>query len=611
MSAITAKASRKMKKYAVLTREPRCFLGSFDFSWEQRKLGELVDRVVRKNTNNESTLPLTISAQYGLVDQITYFNNRVASRDVSNYYLVLNGEFAYNKSTSDGYPFGAVKRLDLYEKGVLSTLYIVFAPKKEQQIDSDYLTVFFDTDRWHKGVAERAAEGARNHGLLNISAEDFFDIDLSVPKEIVEQKQIGAFIRQLDNLITLLQRKCANLCSPSQVVFSLLFVTSTFSWEQRKLGDVVKEITRNDPESEAPIMMITANNGFIEQSERYAFNNAGESLKKYILLKKGELAYNHGASKLRPYGSCFALTTAENARIPFVYHCFSAENQNAEFMSIELNGAEIENQLRKIVSSGARMDGLLNISFDEYTSVSVLLPGTEEQDRIADFFRHLDNLITLHQRECISFTGRADRLILTANKKRTTSSWEQRKVGDLLIERNQQAPMSDEYPLMAFIANEGVAPKGERYDRSALVTDTVNKLYKKTEKGDFIYSSNNLETGSIGLNKYGKACISPVYSIFEPTGIADSDFLGRRLVRKDFINAMVKWRQGVIYGQWRIHESDFLKIEITVPSVEEQRKIGTYLDQLDHLITLHQRKPFLMKWRTSDANRNQTNRLVL
>ena len=176
-------------------------------SWEQRKLGELVDRVVRKNTNNESTLPLTISAQYGLVDQITYFNNRVASRDVSNYYLVLNGEFAYNKSTSDDYPFGAVKRLDLYEKGVLSTLYIVFAPKKEQQIDSDYLTVFFDTDRWHKGVAERAAEGARNHGLLNISAEDFFDIDLSVPKDIVEQKQIGAFIRQLDNLITLHQRK--------------------------------------------------------------------------------------------------------------------------------------------------------------------------------------------------------------------------------------------------------------------------------------------------------------------------------------------------------------------------------------------------------------------
>ena len=169
-------------------------------------------------------------------------------------------------------------------------------------------------------------------------------------------------------------------------------------------------------------------------------------------------------------------------------------------------------------------------------------------------------------------------------------AWEQRKVGELLIERNEQAPMSEEYPLMAFIANEGVAPKGERYDRSSLVTDTENKLYKRTEFGDFIYSSNNLETGSIGLNKYGKACISPVYSIFQPTGIADSNFLGRRLVRKDFINSMVKWRQGVIYGQWRIHESDFLKIEIPVPSVEEQRQIGTFLDYLDHLITLHQRK---------------------
>ena len=203
---------------------PEIRFKGFTEAWEQRKLGELVDRVVRKNTNNESTLPLTISAQYGLVDQITYFNNRVASRDVSNYYLVLNGEFAYNKSTSDGYPFGAVKRLDLYEKGVLSTLYILFTPKKEQQIDSDFLTVFFDTDRWHRGVAERAAEGARNHGLLNISAEDFFDIDLSVPKDVAEQKQIGAFIRQLDNLITLHQRELEKLKNLKKACLEKMFV---------------------------------------------------------------------------------------------------------------------------------------------------------------------------------------------------------------------------------------------------------------------------------------------------------------------------------------------------------------------------------------------------
>ena len=169
-------------------------------------------------------------------------------------------------------------------------------------------------------------------------------------------------------------------------------------------------------------------------------------------------------------------------------------------------------------------------------------------------------------------------------------SWEQREVNELLVERNEQAPQNNQYPLMAFIANIGVAPKGERYDRSALVNDTENKFYKRTEYGDFIYSSNNLETGSIGLNQYGKASISPVYSIFSPTGLADSDFIGRRMVRKDFIHEMVKWRQGVIYGQWRIHESDFLKIPLMVPILREQRKIGAFLDHLDRLLTLHQRE---------------------
>ncbi len=286
----------------------------------------------------------------------------------------------------------------------------------------------------------------------------------------------------------------------------------------------------------------------------------------------------------------------------------TAPDMSNKFLVQYLSSQAYFDDVNTCLAGGTRQ----RISRGNLANFNVPIPVKKsEQDAIGMFFGYLDNLITLHQRQPFLHSPPDISLIVQLTPPFYTFSWEQREVGDLLIERSQQAPMSDEYPLMAFIANEGVAPKGERYDRSALVTDTVNKLYKKTEKGDFIYSSNNLETGSIGLNKYGKACISPVYSIFEPTGIADSDFLGRRLVRKDFINAMVKWRQGVIYGQWRIHESDFLKIEISVPSVEEQRKIGAYLDQLDNLITLHQRKPFLMKWRTSDANRNQTNRLVL
>ena len=182
---------------------------------------------------------------------------------------------------------------------------------------------------------------------------------------------------------------------------AIRFQGFTDAWEQRKLSSIAEEVTRTDPESNAPVMMITANNGFIEQSDRYAFNNAGESLKKYILLEKGEMAYNHGASKLRQYGSCFALTTAENARIPFVYHCFSVGENDPEFISMELNGSRVENQLRRIVSSGARIDGLLNISYEEYSSVELMMPSIPEQHVLADYFRKLDNLITLHQRKCI------------------------------------------------------------------------------------------------------------------------------------------------------------------------------------------------------------------
>lgn len=164
--------------------------------------------------------------------------------------------------------------------------------------------------------------------------------------------------------------------------------------------------------------------------------------------------------------------------------------------------------------------------------------------------------------------------------------WNLKYVFELLCERNELSPQSPEFPLMAFIANNGIAEKGERYDRSALVNDVINKQYKRTYYGDFIYSSNNLETGSIGLNTYGKATISPVYSIFYCTLNSDSNFVGYCMTRKSFIKEMIKWRQGVMYGQWRIHEKDFLRIKVLVPSLPEQQKIGAYFRNLDQQISL-------------------------
>ena len=178
--------------------------------WEQRKLGKLVDRVTRKNQDLVSELPLTISAQYGLIDQNEFFDKRVASKDVSGYYLIENGEFAYNKSTSTDAPWGAVKRLDHYENGVLSTLYIVFGIKENNPIDSNFLVSYYNTNLWHKGIREIAAEGARNHGLLNIVPADFFETELMIPQDIEEQKQIGKFFKGLEALITLHQRMQKN-----------------------------------------------------------------------------------------------------------------------------------------------------------------------------------------------------------------------------------------------------------------------------------------------------------------------------------------------------------------------------------------------------------------
>ena len=203
---------------------PEIRFKGFTEAWEQRKLGDLVDRVTRKNQDLVSELPLTISAQYGLIDQNEFFDKRVASKDVSGYYLIENGEFAYNKSTSTDAPWGAIKRLDRYENGVLSTLYIIFGIKENNPVDSDFLVSYYSTNLWHKGIHEIAAEGARNHGLLNIAPADFFETKLMIPQDIEEQKKIGKYFEELERLITLHQQKCEELKKIKKFMLQKMFV---------------------------------------------------------------------------------------------------------------------------------------------------------------------------------------------------------------------------------------------------------------------------------------------------------------------------------------------------------------------------------------------------
>ncbi|KJY57570.1 Type I restriction modification DNA specificity domain protein [Lactobacillus kullabergensis] len=229
------------------------------------------------------------------------------------------------------------------------------------------------------------------------------------------------------------------------------------------------------------------------------------------------------------------------------------------------------------------------------------VPDKQEQQKIGNFFAKLDKLLDLQQQkidklELLKKTllqklfPKHDAKIPELRFKGCKEDWRDKKTLELVSERNSKIIPNDDYPLKAFIAKKGISEKGEKYNRSFLVKSRQKK-YKKTEYGDLIYSSNNLEVGSIGINRYGNACISPVYSIFKVNNSLTYDFLGYLIQRKEFIFNMIRYRQGVTYGQWKIHESDFLNIQVLVPeTIDEQQKIGNLLSKVDQLIELANKK---------------------
>jgi len=186
-------------------RNPMCRIEGFEQALSTYKMCDFSSRIATKNKDSKCSLVLTIAAQYGLVNQESFFNKSVASENLTGYYLLHKGEFAYNRSYSAGYDWGAVKRLDNYDEGVLSTLYICFKIN-ETIVDSDYLTYYFESTKWHRGLSDIAGEGARNHGLLNVSITDYFNTKHRFPV-IEEQKAIAKML----NTITEKERKATLL----------------------------------------------------------------------------------------------------------------------------------------------------------------------------------------------------------------------------------------------------------------------------------------------------------------------------------------------------------------------------------------------------------------
>ena len=370
----------------------------------------MVNRVTRKNQDLVSELPLTISAQYGLIDQNEFFDKRVASKDVSGYYLIENGEFAYNKSTSTDAPWGAVKRLDHYENGVLSTLYIVFGIKENNPIDSNFLVSYYNTNLWHKGIREIAAEGARNHGLLNIVPADFFETELMIPQDIEEQKQIGKFFKELEALITLHQRKYDKLQIIKKAMLEKMFPQNgscfpeirfkgfTDSWEQRKFdkwGDFYYGHS-------CPKWSVTedATIPCIRYGELYTkFGAKIDKVYSYTNMPTEKLRFSKGTEVLIPrvgedpmdYNHCTWLSLKDVA-IGEMISVFNTD-QDPLFSATMFN-ATLQKEFAIRVEGGS----VTNLYFDKLRNIDISYPLLAEQKKIAAFFENLDHLITLHQR---------------------------------------------------------------------------------------------------------------------------------------------------------------------------------------------------------------------
>ena len=564
--------------------KPKIRFKGYEDAWEQRKLEEYLG--VSKEKNRDESFGkddvLSVSGEYGIVNQIEFQGRSFAGASVANYGVVEGGDVVYTKSPLKSNPYGIIKT-NKGKTGIVSTLYAVYKPKNN--VGAEFVQIYFELDsRMNSYMHPLVNKGAKND--MKVSDENALKGSVIFPK-IDEQKAISKYFAHLDHLITLHQRKCEETKSLKKYMLQKMFPEngkcvpeirfSGFSdaWEQRKFGEIVEKYED---------LVETPTEGYtrlgIRSHAKGTFHSFVEKGKELETAKMFRVAADKFIVNITFGWEHAVAITDENDAGKLVSHRFPQYSFNAgmvpKFFRYLILDENFKHHLELSSPGGAGRNRVLKLN--DMLEYKMNFPSEVEQGKIAAYFDHLDHLITLHQRKCYRFIDIA------------LDAWEQRKVSELLQERNEQAPMSEEYPLMAFIANQGVAPKGDRYDRSALVNDETGKKYKRTEFGDFIYSSNNLETGSIGLNKYGNACISPVYSIFKPTGKADLDFLGRRFLRKDFINEMVKWRQGVVYGQWKIHETDFLNIVVTVPTIEEQKRIGDFLDGLDSLITLHQHK---------------------
>lgn len=361
---------------------PHLRFPGFTDEWNMHKLNQLVERVTRKNKGEESKIALTISAQYGLVDQETFFNNKVASSDLSHYYLLVKGDYAYNKSYSSGYPWGAVKRLNLYEKGAVSTLYICFRPFNT--VDSDYIGHYFESKKWHKEVSEIAVEGARNHGLLNISVKDFFETLHFVPS-ITEQKKIAALLTLIDERIATQNKIIEDLKKlKSAIIDQLYSAIKGNEYSYRQIFEIVNE--RNKQLEYSNILSASQEKGMVNREDlNLDIQFERSNINTYKVVRKGDYIIH-----LRSFQGGYAFSEKTGVCSPAYTILRPNDLLEFRYLSYYFTSQKFIKSLI-IVTYGIR-DGR-SINVEEWLDMKTVIPPKEQQCHIVETIRNIENKI--------------------------------------------------------------------------------------------------------------------------------------------------------------------------------------------------------------------------
>lgn len=387
----------KIKNGEVPEGYKRTKIGIVPTDWKERKLKNYFTRLTRKNAENNQNV-LTISAQYGLISQEDFFNKSVASENKSNYFLLLKGDFAYNKSYSNGYPYGAIKRLEYYEKGIVSPLYICMEP--QNSFVADYFVQYFEGGLLNGEIHAFAQEGARNHGLLNIAVDDFFNTNVVVPCE-VEQQRIAEILATQDKVIELKEKLLKEKQRQKKYLMQQLLTGKKrllgFSgeWQTVKLSAIATPIKRKVEDKSYEVLSITAGVGFVNQAEKFGKEIAGEQYKQYTLLLRTEFSYNKGNSKKYPQGCIYPLENREKAAVPNVFISFRLNSSVCwyKFYKSLFESGALNKQLFRVINSGVRNDGLLNINSDDFFNCMLVVPEYDEQTAIAQILSTVDKEI--------------------------------------------------------------------------------------------------------------------------------------------------------------------------------------------------------------------------